>query len=131
MKVLIDADALIALVKEDDTNHQRASKIAITLQDKNVFISPLTIPEVAAVISHRMGHLAAKKLLQSTRQEPFTQIDLSPQLINKADQIFLAQNKKGISWPDCLNAAIFTQYKLDAIFSFDRFYKQLRLPVLT
>jgi predicted nucleic acid-binding protein len=50
---------------------------------------------------------------------------LNEEIVSLADKIFLAQNKKGISWIDCLNGAIVKYYKLDGILSFDKFYSKI------
>lgn len=49
MQILVDADALVALAKKDDSNHQKALKIAQELKSAVLFASCFTIPEATTV----------------------------------------------------------------------------------
>ncbi len=122
MNVLIDADALVALAKSDDSNHTKASAIAKTIQNVPIFLSPFTIPEATTVLSHRISQVAAAKFLRETRKQTYTVFPLTEELTGLADELFLSQTTKGTSWPDCLNMAIAKSYSIDAIFSFDHVY---------
>jgi len=128
--ILIDADGLVALAKTNDSNHEKALKISQKIKDLNLYITPFTIPEAATVISYKVGQKEAKTFLESARTKKLIELPITKDLIDKADEIFLAQNKKGTSWIDCLNAAALKIHGLDAIFSFDSFYKQLKLSVI-
>lgn len=125
MKILVDADVLVALVKEDDTNHQKAVKTATKLKKATLYITPFTIPEATTVLSYKLSQQAAKKFLKNARRRKLIELKLTPSVIRWTDQIFLQQTKKGISWIDCLNIAMVKVHKLNGIFSFDKFYKKL------
>jgi len=124
MKILIDADFLIALVKEDDINHNRAVKKAKLFEEALLFITPFCIPEAATVLSYKVSHKTAKEFLRETRKRRFIEVYLDKKITELADGIFLSQNKKGTSWVDCLNIAVVEFYQLDGILSFDKFYKE-------
>lgn len=125
MRLLIDTDFLIALVKEDDKNHLRSINKLKGLKDALIFITPFTIPETATVLSYKVSQQAAKKFLKETR-EKFIELPLkNEEIIALADKIFLAQNKKGISWMDCLNVAVVKYYKLEGVLSYDKFYSRI------
>lgn len=64
MRVLVDADFLVALAKEDDTNHRSAISRTRILDDALVFVSPFTIPEAATVLSYKVSQKEAKKFYQ-------------------------------------------------------------------
>ena len=134
MNILIDSDAIIAIFKKDDSNHDKAIIRAKKIKDDSQFISSLTIPESATVLSHIVSQPAAVKFLTKTRNEVnkklYEEIPLSQELENLADQIFIAQKRKNTSWPDCLNMAIMKIHHLDAIFSFDKIYSQNKFRVL-
>jgi len=49
MKILVDADFLIALFKKDDSNHFKAVTKSNQLIEATIFITPFTIPESALV----------------------------------------------------------------------------------
>jgi len=127
MKVLVDADALVALAKEDDTNHSKAVKIAQRLQKTSLYITPLTIPEAATVLSYRVSQKAAQEFLKEARKRKLIEIPLTVSLSCLADEIFLKQSKKGTSWVDCLNVATLQSNQLDSIFSFDKFYQKFKI----
>ncbi|OGG14641.1 hypothetical protein A2773_02540 [Candidatus Gottesmanbacteria bacterium RIFCSPHIGHO2_01_FULL_39_10] len=134
MKVLIDADVFVALAKSTDSNHQKAKAISKKIKNHMQFVSPLTLPETATVLSHKLSQAEAIKFLIKTRKEQskeeLVEILLTPELIEKADQIFISQKRKNTSWPDCLNMAILKLHHLDAIFSFDKIYAENKFRVI-
>ena len=126
--VLVDADALVALAKQDDSNHQKAIKINEFLQQTGVsyYVSPFTVAEAATVLSYKVSHTAAKIFLKEIRKIDLPVLELPEKYKELADIWFLKQNKKGTSYFDCYNMALLERYKkqLDAIFSFDSIYKK-------
>lgn len=122
-KILVDADALVAIAKEDDSNHQKAVRTALKLKNDTLFVTAFTIPEAVTVISHKISQTDAKKFLAEIRKRNLHDVLLKPELTDLADEIFLSQKTKGTSWADCLNAAVIKSLDLDGIFSFDKFYK--------
>ncbi|MBM3283609.1 type II toxin-antitoxin system VapC family toxin [Candidatus Gottesmanbacteria bacterium] len=127
MKILVDADVLVALAKEDDNNHPKAVKIAKSLEKETLFITPLAIPEAATVLSYRISQKIAGQFLNEARQRKLVELSLTPQTCLLTDEIFLKQKQRGISWIDCLNIAMVQVYHLDGIFSFDKFYSKFSL----
>jgi predicted nucleic acid-binding protein len=128
MKILVDTDFLIALIKIDDKNHLKAIDKVQKIKEAKVFITPFTIPETVTVLSYKVSHTAAKNFLKVARNK-FSELPLNEEIIASADKIFLSQNKKGTSWIDCLNVALIKYYKLDGILSFDKFYLKLGVNV--
>jgi len=128
LDVLVDADALVALMKEDDTNHSKALHITQSLQKKGCiwFISPHTIGEVVTVISYKISQSAAKEALKELRRMDFNELSLKEDRASLVDKWFSKQNKKGTSYFDCYNMTLMERYKkqLNAIFSFDSVYKR-------
>jgi predicted nucleic acid-binding protein len=128
MKLLVDTDFLIALIKIDDKNHLKAIDKVQKIKEAKVFITPFTIPETVTVLSYKVSHTAAKNFLKVARNK-FSELPLNEEIIASADKIFLSQNKKVTSWIDCLNVALIKYYKLDGILSFDKFYLKLGVNV--
>lgn len=124
--VLVDADALVALAKIDDSNHKVAVAINQRLQVKGVsyILSPFTIAEATTVLSYKVSHQAARKFLEEIREINLTEFDFRKECLELADKWFKQQNKKGISYFDCYNMALMERYQnqLVAIFSFDWIY---------
>ncbi|KKS79211.1 MAG: hypothetical protein UV54_C0039G0010 [Candidatus Beckwithbacteria bacterium GW2011_GWA2_43_10] len=125
LRILIDADAFVALVKENDSNHKKAVSTLQKIENDLIFTTPFTIPETVTVISHKMTQREAKEFLISIRNKNFTEAVLNTETVNNTDKIFLAQKVNGTSWVDCLNVAVIKIAKLNGIFSFDKFYKRL------
>lgn len=126
--VLVDADALVALVKKDDSNHQKAVRISKFLQKREVFcyLSPFTVAEVATVLSYKVSHRAAKGFLREMRKIDLSVLALGDKDLSLADQWFEGQTSKGTSYFDCYNMALMERYQnqIVAIFSFDAIYKK-------
>mgnify|MGYP001153170416 CR=1 FL=1 len=126
--ILVDADALVALIKADDSNHKKAIKINNKLQKKGTtyYLSPFTAAEVITVLSYKVSQQAAKNFLKGIRKLDLPILKLEEKHSNLADKWFLKQNKKGISYFDCYNMALLERYKAQimAIFSFDAIYKR-------
>ena len=131
MRILVDADALVALAKKDDTNYQRAVKITSLLKKAALYVTPFTIPEATTVLSYRVSQIAAKQFLKEARKRKLIELKITSQISHLADEIFLKQRKKGTSWIDCLNAAMIKNYNLQGIFSFDKFYKRLKITLIS
>jgi len=129
-KILVDADALVALAKPDDSNHKKALKIAKKIKHSALFITPFTIPEAATVISYRVSQKAAKTFLKAARERNLVELSLTTQAVKSADEIFLSQKRKGTSWIDCLNVTMVKIHSLDGIFSFDKFYSRVGIKLI-
>ena len=124
--VLVDADALVALAKIDDSNHKKSVDLSNKLQSAgvNYCFSPFTVAEAATVLSYKTTHQSAKEFLKQIRGLDVPVIELPEKYKELPDDWFLKQNKKGTSYFDCYNMALLERYKLEAIFSFDSIYKR-------
>ena len=125
--ILVDADVLVALAKNDDSNHKKALEISEGLQEEGAFwyFSPFTVAEAATVLSHKVSHESACDFLREIRNLDILIIYLHDRDVSLADKWFLKQKKKGTSYFDCYNMALMDRYSktFDAIFSFDKVYK--------
>ena len=126
-KILIDADALIALYKTNDSLHKKTLALSKKIESCPIYISLFTVPEAATVISYDMSQATASDFLRKVRERKLIWLPFEEKIKLLTDDIFLKQNKKGTSWFDCCNVALFRFYQLDAIFSFDKFYKRVGL----
>ena len=126
--ILVDADALVALAKTNDSNHKKAVNLSDTLQKIGVsyHFSPFTVAEAATVLSYKTSHPSAMKFLTQIRKLDIPILELPEKDVSLADKWFLKQKKKGSSYFDCYNMALLDRYKkqLAAIFSFDSIYKR-------
>lgn len=126
--ILVDADALVALVKSDDSNHELAKKLFYKLEKAGyTFIyTPFTISEVVTVISHKVSQKKASQTLKTLRSQMIFEFPLPYEKIDLIDKWFTSQNKKKTSYADCYNMAVmeFLHESIAAIFSFDKVYKE-------
>ncbi len=127
--ILIDSDFLISLIIQTEPKHSKAKQLFKKLSSNDdIFCLNLVLQETATVLSHKFSQTLAKTFYRNVKQILPKIIYLNQNLEKKTWKIFLSQTKKNISFIDCANLATKKTYKLDRIFSFDKFYpKNLRL----
>lgn len=125
--IVVDADAIVAEVHQDDANHSRALAISQKLKGLGAqLIYPATaIAEAVAVLQHKTD----KPELAYGTAANFVNGDVEISEVSPhfplAIQMFSAASKsKKNTIFDCLVAATAQSYHADAIFSFDKFYKR-------
>ena len=127
-KIFIDADAFVALAREDDANHERAVfSLQHLIKQSVVFItSNYVFAESVTVISMRMGHAAAVRFMDAMRSDESDYLVkwATDTIDETAIQIFKEQTSKNTSFVDSTNMAFLRQFHMDAIFSFDEVYKK-------
>lgn len=124
--VVADADALIAQTNPEDVHHQRANRISQNLIDMNAqLIYPATA--VAEAATHMQRVLNSNASAYGTVQlmsEPASQVvEVNKQTLINSLKYFSSSSSKKNTVFDCIVAAVAEEYKADAIFSFDHFYK--------
>lgn len=125
-QVLVDTDALVALVKPDDSNHRKATRLAAQAQKNKIdfFISHYTVSEVCTVLSYKVSQRAAVEFLASVYTLDITVLEVTEEVFKKAEEIFVQQVKKGTSYFDCVNIALMRHHSFHQLFSFDNMYVQ-------
>ena len=125
-KILIDADAFIALVNSDDSNNHAAHAINthIDTDGYKKYMSNLVIYEIANVLSIRASQKLAVEFLTSIFTSDIEVIYIDETRTYAAIQTFKNYIKKNISFVDCSNLILMEEYRIDKIFSFDKFYKE-------
>lgn len=128
INILVDADAFIAMVKDDDTNHQKAARLFNQLEGNNIsFITTnYVFSEAITVISQRTSHQTAINFIDNMKspESIFLIIQITQEIQEIALEIFKKQTSKNVSFVDCTNMALIKHDNLDAIFSFDEIYKR-------
>lgn len=124
--IFIDSDAFIALIKEDDSNHQKAKKIFEQLENLpiNFITSNYVFSEVLTVLSQRVSHKIAVTFIQNmVSDDSVFQIErINEEVERRAIQVFINQSSKNISFVDCTNIALIKTKGWESIFSFDEGY---------
>ncbi len=124
--VIADADALIAQTNPSDIHHQKANIVSQNLIDMNAqVIYPVTV--IAEAATHMQRVLNSNASAYGTVQlmiEPASQvIEVNKQTLVNSLKYFSPSSSKKNTVFDCIVAAVAEEYKADAIFSFDKFYK--------
>ena len=128
LTIFVDADAFVALAREDDTNHPRALQILnyLSQHSANLITSNYVFAETVTVISQRVSHQAALSFIKETSSPAspliVQWIDLETE--KRAIHIFAKQTSKNVSFVDCTNMAILQQKRITHIFSFDKVYQK-------
>lgn len=124
--ILLDSDALIALINEEDEFHEKASAIRKKLeQSQTLFaVSRYIIAETATFLTLRVKKETANKFLKDMSEQEINIIDTNEELEKLAKEYFFDQKSKKVTYFDCANMAIMKRYKWNIIFSFDKHYKQ-------
>lgn len=133
MKVLFDSDAFYALTVDTDPHHNNSKEIYSRILTKkyNLFTSSLVLHETATLLSYRINQTASFKFLQVFEKLPINTIFFDQSLESQTWQIFKQQTKKGTSFIDCSNIAIYKHFKMDYIFSFDKIYTRNKVKLFS
>src|SRR3989338_3365440 len=125
LKIVVDADAIIARANPDDVHHQEATEISKNLIDlkAQVYYPVTAIAESNAYIQRVLKSTAgayhtAKVFIDSDLQV----VEVNQNIIKNAMNFFSPNTSKKNTFFDCIIAAIAKEYHADAIFSFDKFY---------
>lgn len=127
LDVLIDADAFVALIKKNDSNHKRAEKISdfLTKKGSSFYTTNFVFSETITVLSQRIDHQTAINFIDDFKNlKEVNLIRVNEEIEEMAIKIFKSQTSKNVSFVDCLNMAVLKKYNWDTIFSFDKIYRR-------
>lgn len=130
--VVVDADALIALVLEKDPNHTRAVSISTSLLARSVtVVFPVTVfPEAITSLRRAANQPEKARLINAQMQQGAFQIEyLDEKTLLAAAEIFGAADSKQNTFFDAIVAATARKLGAQSIFSFDHWYPRLGLPL--
>jgi len=124
--VLVDSDALIGLIDEDDILHKKAIQISqfLSRNDYVVLVPYPTILEAATALSRGIKKPElARKLLDDYSN--YSQPTLEEKSVAKVvPSVFDSKSSKKNTPFDCYLVALARLNKVNLIFSFDSFYKK-------
>lgn len=122
--VLIDSDAFVGMFFRQDAHHQLAKEIyeRFRIQDSRLVTTNFVIAETATVLSRYDGQPLARSFLSFARSGNLPIIFITSALQEATEQIFVASENKNTSMVDCSNVAVMQEFRIPAIFSFDKFY---------
>lgn len=126
LKIIVDADAIIAQVNPNDAHHQTATKISefLTRENAQVIYPATAIAESNAYMQRVLNSTASAYDTAVVFIDPSVQVaDVSQETLKNALKYFSPITSKKNTLFDCIVAAVAEDQKADAIFSFDKFYK--------
>lgn len=125
--IVVDADAIIAQTNPEDVFHQSANAISQVLINLNArILYPITaIVEANAHIQRVLNDSASAYETAVFMGSPVPEVvETNKQTLLNALDYFSSSTSKKNTLLDCIVAAIAKEYKADAIFSYDKFYKR-------
>ncbi len=126
--IIGDADALIALLFEEDANYQRAVKISEYLyENEKIVIFPNTaIAEAITTFQRKFSSQnLARVLTQQYKKGVFIVEYIDEDIMQKAVGFYNPDGSKQNTFFDAIVVATAKKFSPDAIFSFDSWYKKL------
>jgi predicted nucleic acid-binding protein len=130
--VIGDADGLIALLQEDDSNHEKAVQIARRCVEQHAeVIFPLTaIVEAVTTLQRRLNNPPlAEKVRQQTLDGQLVIEEVDRETLKQASTLFNPFGSKQNTLFDAVVATVARKYAATTIFSFDGWYRQLGLTL--
>ncbi len=126
MTTVVDTDALLGLVDQDDAHHATATNLAQALAKHNAtsYILPTTLSEFALLSSRRLGREPTQRAVSQLLQSEHALLPITDVLTREAIALYQTQTSKGESLFDCYVMAAVKQIQADGIFSFDRGYQK-------
>lgn len=134
LRVIVDADGIIAQANPNDSHHQDAVVISEFLVNKNAqVVYPSTaIAESNAFMQRVLNSPASAYDTAVIFTDPHVQVaDVTQEVLKNAMRYFSPTTSKKNTLFDCIVAAVAQEYKADAIFSFDKFYKSKGFTLVT
>lgn len=125
-KLLVDADAFVAINDEHDPSYNKAKEFVSDVTDENyeLITSDPAFGEAITVISQHAGLLRAIDFAEDILASGIEIIEVDAKLRRAALDIFKKQTSKNSRFTDCINMAIMKEKGLNTIFSFDVQYKK-------
>ncbi|MBI2028921.1 type II toxin-antitoxin system VapC family toxin [Candidatus Gottesmanbacteria bacterium] len=126
LRVIADADAIVAQVSPNDSLHLKAVKTAENLVKTNAqLLYPVTAVIEATTHIQRVLNSGATAYgtAAAFTDSNVSVIEVNQETLKHAMQFFSPTTSKKNTIYDCIVAALAEENDADAIFSFDKFYK--------
>ncbi len=124
-EVLVDSSGLFAAVDAGDANHAAAAAVLERLlhDETPMVITSYTLMEVTALIQHRLGFEAARRLT-AHGAALFDVAWVDEDLHSRGVGVWLAAARRPLSLVDCVSFALMHELRLDTAFTFDRHFAE-------
>ncbi|MDP9314313.1 MAG: PIN domain-containing protein [Chloroflexota bacterium] len=133
MTTVVDTDALLGLVDQDDAHHETATNLTQALADHNAttYILPTTLCEFALLSSRHIGRQPAQQAVAQLLQSTHVILPITDVLTQEAVALYQAQTSKEESLFDCYVMVAAQHVQADGIFSFDHGYPKNGFRLMT
>ena len=125
MSIFIDTSGLLAMLVENDINHERAAFIFNRLLDQSepLVTTNYVIVETIALLQRRIGLQAVRILLD--RVIPALEIEwMNSDLHAESISSLLIANRRLLSIVDCSSFVVIQRMSITTIFTFDEHFEQ-------
>lgn len=132
--VVVDTDALIALISKDDALAAKAIETLESLYKREVKLlyPSTTIVETITTLQRKLSKPSlAHEINQMIRSGQFNIISVDQTTLELAETLFKPSGSKQNTMFDATVAAIAMAIEADAIFSFDKWYEKIGLRLAT
>lgn len=129
---LLDSDAVIGLLNEEDKHHQQTKVISLIIEQKHiaVVVSTTTIAECITSLHRRHNRPDLAKIYLDSLTNPLLTIyPVDREIIRMAAKIYDPQRSKKHTFFDAINVAVAQKERIEVIFSFDDFYRSFGLKL--
>lgn len=122
--IFIDTDAIVALARIDDTNHEKAVELqkSINKNEAKLYISSFAVGEIITVLSQKSSVNVAVKVGKEIMDGNIIVIYITNGQMKKALKKFTKQTSKNSRFTDIANMVLMDELKINTIFSFDQHY---------
>ena len=128
-KLFIDANFIIAIFKDFDTNHEKAISNIKIISENDCYISNGILNEIITIIMMKTKNIELTKKAYRFLNDNFTILnEYDIEIFNdKVFSLFKKYNKNNfkLSFIDCSIVVIFKHYELDNVVSFDKGFKSI------
>lgn len=125
-KVFIDADAFVAIINSQDSNHKKAISLSNKIKRENIEIitSSHAVGEAITVVSQEAGLRKAVLFGRKIYKGEIIIMDANRNQQRKALDLFSQAKSKNVRFTDYINMVFMDELGVDTIFSFDKHYQR-------
>ena len=131
--VIGDTDGLIAFINPEDANNEKANR-SISFMQKNdaiLYFPTTTIAETVTTLQRKHASpILAQKVIDQCKEGNLSLIAVDTTIITNAINLFNPYGSKQNTFFDAIVASIAKKSNVDAIFSFDEWYRKIGLTLI-
>ncbi|MBM2826190.1 MAG: PilT protein domain protein [Dehalococcoidia bacterium] len=132
-RVFVDSSAYLALLDEEDENHDQAIQIVTQLANQRfrLYVTNILLIEAHALIMSNLGIAAGIQFLNDMDESKTIKIRVRASDEQRAKQIIFQYDDKDFSLTDAISFTVMERLGITYVFTFDRHFAQYGLNVLT